>query len=146
MNTIGNPLETTIALSHMIFEGFLDRLPDLRILAAHGGGYLPSYIGRSDNCNVVRADCRAMKRKPSDYLKGPQLFFDALVYTPENVRHLVATTGVSQVVVGTDFSFDVASHRPVDAVLETPGLTAADQIAILGGNAEKLLKLKPARE
>ncbi len=84
-----------------------------------------------------------MKRKPSDYLRGPQLYFDALVYSPENIRHLVSTAGASQIVIGTDFGFaSVASRRPVDDVRETPGLTPDEQIAILGGNAGRLLKLE----
>lgn len=140
-NTVGNPLETTVALSHMIFDGFLDRFPGLTILAAHGGGYLPSYIGRSDKCYSWNEECRKMKRAPSEYLKGPQLHFDALVYSPSNIRHLVATVGASQVVIGTDFAFEVASTAPVDEILGTPGLTRAEQVAILGGNAARLLKL-----
>jgi aminocarboxymuconate-semialdehyde decarboxylase len=83
-----------------------------------------------------------MKRRPSEYLRGPQLFFDSLVYSPQNLRHLVTTTGASQVVIGTDFGFPIASSTPVDTVLQTPGLTADEQRAILGGNAERLLKLK----
>ncbi len=84
-----------------------------------------------------------MKRKPSDYLRGPQLYFDALVYNPENIRHLVSTVGASQI-VGTDFAFGatVWSRRPVDDILETPGLTPEEQIAILGGNAVRLLQLE----
>jgi aminocarboxymuconate-semialdehyde decarboxylase len=128
----------------MIFDGFLDRFPNVKILASHGGGYLPSYIGRSDKCHSWNADCQSMKKKPSEYLRGPQLYFDSLVYGPENLRHLIATTGASQVVVGTDFAFDMASATPVDEILSTPGLTPQDQIAILGGNAAKLLRLPPA--
>jgi aminocarboxymuconate-semialdehyde decarboxylase len=141
-NTIGFPLETTVALSHMIFEGFLDRFAGIRIVAAHGGGYLPSYIGRSDNCNRGSVDCQTMKRKPSDYLRGPQLYFDALVYSPANIKHLVSTVGASQIVVGSDFAFgSVWSRSPVDDILQTSGLTPDEQIAILGGNAARLLKL-----
>lgn len=141
-NTVGNPLETTVALSHMIFDGFLDRFPGVKILAAHGGGYLPSYIGRSDKCHSWNKDCQQMKRAPSAYLKGPQLHFDALVYSASNIKHLVATAGASQVVIGTDFAFDVASTAPVDEILATAGLTRAQQIAILGGNAARLLRLQ----
>ena len=83
-----------------------------------------------------------MKRKPSDYLKGPQLYFDSLVYNPQNLRHLVTTTGASQIVMGTDFAFPIASTTPVDTVLQTPGLSPDEQIAILGGNAERLLKMR----
>jgi aminocarboxymuconate-semialdehyde decarboxylase len=143
-NTIALPLDTTVALSHMIFDGFLDRFTDVRILAAHGGGYLPSYIGRSDRCHEWNAGCQKMKRTPSEYLKGPQLYFDSLVYSPENLRHLVATVGASRIVVGTDFAFGVSNRAPVDAVLETPGLTVSEQTAILGGNAATLLKLESA--
>jgi aminocarboxymuconate-semialdehyde decarboxylase len=82
-----------------------------------------------------------MKRTPSDYLRGPQLYFDSLVYSAENVRHLVTTAGASQIVIGTDFGFPIASSAPVDAILQTAGLTPDEQVAILGGNATRLLRL-----
>jgi predicted TIM-barrel fold metal-dependent hydrolase len=140
-NNIGFPLDTTIALAHLIFEGVLDRFAGVKIVAAHGGGFLASYIGRFDNCHTLQAPCQKMKRKPSEYLRGPQLFFDSLVYNPQNVRHLVTTAGASQVVIGTDFGFPIASSTPVDTILQTPGLTADEQIAILGGNAQRILKM-----
>jgi len=140
-NNIGFPLDTTIALAHLIFEGHLDRFPGLRIIGAHGGGFLASYIGRFDNCHAIQAPCQKMMRKPSDYLRGPQLYFDSLVYSPQNLGHLVTTAGASQIVIGTDFGFPIASSTPVDTVLQTPGLTPEQQTAILGGNAARLLKL-----
>ncbi len=140
-NNIGFPLDTTIALAHLIFEGHLDRFPGLRIIGAHGGGFLASYIGRFDNCHAIQAPCQKMMRKPSDYLRGPQLYFDSLVYSPQNLRHLVTTAGASQIVIGTDFGFPIASSTPVDTVLQTPGLTPEEQVAILGGNAATLLKM-----
>jgi len=140
-NNIGFPLDTTIALAHMIFEGFLDRYAGIRILAAHGGGFLASYIGRFDNCRDRQAPCQRMQRKPSEYLRGPQLYFDSLVYSPDNLRYIVTAAGASQIVIGTDFGFPIASSTPVDTVLQTAGLTPDQQAAILGGNAEKLLKL-----
>ena len=144
-NVIGNPLETTIALSHLIFEGTLDRFPGLKICAAHAGGYLPSYAGRSDNGCLTRPDlCPGgpfgpIKKKPSEYLK--QMFYDTMVFTPEGVRHLVAEVGVSQLLVGTDFPFPW-TKTAVDLILSTPGLSDADKSAILGGNAMKLLGIK----
>ena len=84
MNVIGNPLETTIALSHLIFEGTLDRFPGLKICAAHGGGYLPSYAARSDaGCASFPDRCAAvqLKKKPTEYLQ--QLYFDSIIFTPE---------------------------------------------------------------
>src|SRR5262245_49368284 len=62
-NAIGNPLETTIALSHLIFEGTLDRFPGLKICAAHGGGYLPSYAARSDAICATFPDRRRRSRR-----------------------------------------------------------------------------------
>jgi len=103
-NTIGNPLDTTIALQHLIFEGTLDRFPGLKIIAAHGGGYLGSYAARGDHaCFVSPQNCNpniTLKKKPSEYLN--QLYFDAMVFTPEGLRHLVAQVGASQVMLGTD--------------------------------------------
>jgi aminocarboxymuconate-semialdehyde decarboxylase len=141
-NNIGFPLDTTIALAHLIFEGVLDRFPGVKIIGAHGGGFLASYIGRFDNCNALQAPCQKMMRKPSQYLRGPQLYFDSLVYSPQNLRNVVTAAGASQVVIGTDFGFPIASMTPVDTVLQTPGLSAAEQRAILGENAAGLLKLK----
>jgi aminocarboxymuconate-semialdehyde decarboxylase len=140
-NNIGFPLDTTIALAHMIFEGVLDRFPGVKVIGAHGGGFLASYIGRFDNCNTLQAPCQRMKRKPSEYLRGPQLYFDSLVYSPQNLRNVVTAAGASQVVIGTDFGFPIASSTPVDTVLQTPGLSVQEQIAILGGNAAGLLRL-----
>jgi aminocarboxymuconate-semialdehyde decarboxylase len=139
-NTIGNPLETTIALSHLIFEGTLDRFPGLKICAAHGGGYLPSYANRSD------AVCRTFpdrvgplpKKQPTSYLKDGQLYFDTIVFTPEALRHLIAETGPDRIMVGTDYPFGWTSTE-IDLVLNTPDLTDDDRIAILGGTAARLL-------
>jgi aminocarboxymuconate-semialdehyde decarboxylase len=142
-NTIGNPLGTTIALQHLIFEGTLDRYPGLKIVAAHGGGYLPSYAPRSDHaCFVAPSFCDPkikLKRDPTEYLD--QLYFDALVFTPEALRHLVAQVGASQIMLGSDHPY-VWEQHPVDHVLATSSLNDAQKMAILGGNAARLFKLK----
>ncbi len=139
-NTIGNPLETTIALSHLIFEGTLDRFPGLRICASHGGGFLPSYANRSDAVTRTFPDRvgKLPKKNPTAYLRDGQLFFDTIVFTPEALRHLIAETGVGQVMIGTDYPFPWTSTE-VDLVLNTPGLSDEDRIAILGGTAARLL-------
>jgi len=140
-NLIGNPLETTIALTHLIFEGTLDRFPGLRICAAHGGGYLPSYAGRSDAIRATFPDrCPTpIKKKPSEYLR--QLYFDSLIFTPEALRHLIAEAGPSQIVVGTDYPYPW-TKTAVDHILGTPGLNDAERAAILGETAAKLLGVK----
>ena len=144
-NTIGNPLDTTIALQHLIFEGTLDRFPGLKVLAAHGGGYLGSYAARDDHaCFVSPQNCSpniVLKKKPSEYLN--QLYFDAMVFTPEGLRHLVAQVGASQIVLGTDHPIPWEQH-PVDHVFATTTLTDKQKAAILGGNAARLFGLKEA--
>jgi len=138
-NIIGNPLETTVFLTRMMFNGALDRFPGLKICAAHSGGYLPSYLGRTEVACEVRpnADC-ANKKQPSDYLKN-QILVDTIIISDEGLRHLVAEAGVGQVVFGTDMPFNW--HSNVDLVLNAKFLTDADKEAILGGTLVKLLRL-----
>lgn len=142
-NTLGNPLETTIALTHLIFEGTLDRYPGLKICAAHGGGMLPSYANRHDA--VIRTFPNKVgsppKKKPSDYLRDGQLFFDTIVFTEEALRHLIAETGPGQIMIGTDYPFPWTSTE-VDLVLNTPGLSDDERIAILGGTAARLMGIE----
>ena len=138
-NIIGNPLETTVFFSHLIFEGTLDRFPGLKICGAHGGGYLPSYSGRSDAVcgRGSGADCRALKKRPSEYFKKEH-FMDTMVFHEEGLRHLIAEAGISQIVYGTDYPFDWPVG--IDFILKAPFLSNADRIAILGGNASRLLR------
>jgi aminocarboxymuconate-semialdehyde decarboxylase len=136
-NIIGNPLETTYFLSRLIFDGTLDRFPGLRVCGAHAGGYLPSYMGRSEAACVVRANAKcANKRKPSEYLKS-QILIDTMVFSDEGLRHLVAEVGVGQIVYGTDVPFNWPVT--VDLVLNAPFLSDAEKEAILSGNLRKLL-------
>ena len=139
-NTIGNPLETTVFLSHLIFEGTLDRFPGLKICSAHAGGYLPSYSGRSDALcgRGGGADCKALKKKPSEYFRE-QLYIDSMIFREEGLRHLVAEVGVGHMVYGTDYPFDWPIG--IDFILNAPFLSNADKEAILGGNLIKLLRI-----
>jgi aminocarboxymuconate-semialdehyde decarboxylase len=140
-NVIGNPLDTTIALSHLIFEGTLDRFPGLKICAAHGGGYLPSYAARSDaGCVTFPDRCpKPLKKKPTEYLR--QLYYDSIVFTPEALRHLAAEVGTSQILMGTDYPFPW-EKASVGHILATPGLSDAERAAMLGGTAARLLGIK----
>src|SRR5215471_1864623 len=142
-NTIGNPLETTIALSHLIFEGTLDRFPGLKICAAHGGGFLPSYANRSDAV-IATFPGRVgplPKKKPTEYIRGGHLYFDSIMFTGEGMRHLIAEAGIDHVVLGTDYPFPW-NTVPVDHVMAIPGLSDEDRIKILGGTAAKLLGIE----
>ena len=139
-NTIGNPLETTVFLSHLIFEGTLDRFPGLKICGAHAGGYLPSYSGRSDALcgRGGGADCKALKKKPSEYFRS-ELYIDTMVFHEEGLRHLVAEVGVDHIFYGTDYPFDWPVG--IDFVLNAPFLDNAQKEQILGGNLIKLLRM-----
>jgi aminocarboxymuconate-semialdehyde decarboxylase len=144
-NVIGFPLETTLALSHLVFDGTLDRFPRLKICAAHSGGFLPSYAGRSDVGCLTRPDACAggtygpIKKKPSEYLR--QMYYDTMVFTPEGLRHLAAEVGPRQLVIGTDFPYPWTTTA-VDLVLQTPGFSDDDKAAILSGTAATLLGIK----
>jgi aminocarboxymuconate-semialdehyde decarboxylase len=138
-NIIGNPLETTYFLSRLIFDGTLDRFPGLKVCAAHAGGYLPSYLGRTEVTCAVRANANcANKKRPSEYFKR-ELLVDTIVLSEEGLRHLVAELGVGQIVYGTDIPFNWPVT--VDLVLKAPFLSDADKEAILGGNLMRLLRI-----
>jgi aminocarboxymuconate-semialdehyde decarboxylase len=136
-NVVGNPTETTLALSHLIFGGVLDRFPGLRVVAAHGGGYLPFYPARADHAHRVREDSRGCTERPSAYLR--RLWFDSVVHEPGVLGHLVDNVGADRVVLGTDYPFDMGQDDPLGVLDAVAGLSAADRVAVAGGNAAALL-------
>lgn len=138
-NVIGNPLETTIALHHLIFSGTLERMPNLKILAVHGGGYLPAYSGRIDHAWGARADSHAgLPKPPTHYLR--KIYFDNVVFTPHQLEYLVKVYGADHIVMGTDYPYDMADYDPVEHVISA-GLSAEDTAKVAGGTAMKLLGL-----
>ena len=138
-NVIGNPLETTFFLSRMIFDGTLDRFPGVKICGAHAGGFLPSYLGRTDvGCDVKQIAHCANKRHVRDYFKE-QILVDSMIFSDEGLRHLVAEVGVSQIVYGTDTPYNWPA--PVDLILKATFLKDAEKEAILSGNLMKLLRI-----
>ncbi len=138
-NIIGNPLETTVFLSRLIFDGTLDRFPNLVICAPHAGGYLPSYLSRTEVACEVRPKANCQNEKlPSEYLKR-QVLFDSMVFSDEGLRHLVAEVGASQIVYGSDMPFNWPDT--IDLILEAEFLDDAEKAAILGGNLATLLNI-----
>jgi len=139
-NGIAYPVETTIALSHLIFEGTFDKFPGLKVIAAHGGGFLPSYADRSDHvCLVNPGACNPeikLKKQPTEYLK--QIYFDSLVFTPEALRHLAAQVGVGQIVLGSDYPFPW-QLQPVDHIFASTSFSDDEKADMLGRTAEKLM-------
>jgi aminocarboxymuconate-semialdehyde decarboxylase len=136
-NVIGNPLETTIALHYLIFEGVLERHPNLKILAVHGGGYLASYSGRIDHAWGARSDSHgSLPHPPSSYLR--KIYFDTVVFTPHQLQDLVRLYGADKILMGTDYPFDMADYDPVAHVCGA-GFDETTVAAICGGNVKKLL-------
>ncbi|HEX2545286.1 MAG TPA: amidohydrolase family protein [Ramlibacter sp.] len=143
-NVIGNPLDTTIALQKLIFEGVFDKYPHLKVLGAHGGGFLGSYAPRMDrSCHVSPQNCDPaiqLQKRPTEYIR--QIYFDALVFTGEALRHLAAEVGTGQIMMGTDHPIPW-EEDPVTHIMGTPELSDEDRLAILGENAIRVLGLAP---
>ncbi|MER7453452.1 amidohydrolase family protein [Nocardia beijingensis] len=135
-NVVGQPTETTVALSHIVFGGVLDRHPDLRICAAHGGGYFPYYLGRADHAYHTRPECRTMARPPREYLRS--LYFDSLVYDDATLNRLVEVAGADRVLLGSDYPFDMGVADPIGRLQCLP---LAQRVAVAGSNAMELLAL-----
>jgi aminocarboxymuconate-semialdehyde decarboxylase len=138
-NIIGNPLETTLALHYLIFDGVLERHPNLKILAVHGGGYLGAYSGRIDHAWGARSDCHAtLPHPPTSYLK--KIYFDTVVFTPHQLQALAREFGSDHIVMGTDYPYDMADYDPIEHVVSS-GFDQATTVAMVGGNARRLLGL-----
>jgi aminocarboxymuconate-semialdehyde decarboxylase len=140
-NVIGNPLDTTIAVSHLIFVGVVARYPKIRFVASHGGGYLAHYWARMDHAWRARADCRTViKRAPSTYLE--KFYFDTITFDPEMIRRLIDRFGADHVLLGTDYPYDMGEEDPRGLIAEIKRLSKADRQLIEGLNAMKLLKIR----
>jgi aminocarboxymuconate-semialdehyde decarboxylase len=139
-NVIGNPLETTIALHYLIFDGVFERHPRLKVLAVHGGGYLGAYSGRTDHAWGARSDGHgALPRPPTSYLK--RIYVDTVVFTPDQLAALVRLFGPDHVLLGTDYPYDMAEYDPLGHIAAVKDFDAASVAALAGGNAKKLLGL-----
>jgi aminocarboxymuconate-semialdehyde decarboxylase len=140
-NVIGNPMETTIAASHLIFDGVMQRNPKLKVILPHGGGYLAHYWARMDHAYRARPDCRTViKRAPSSYLK--KMYFDTITFDSRMLRHLIDQYGPGHVLLGTDYPYDMGEQDPVGLVGSVPHLKAAQRDMIEGGNAARLLRIR----
>jgi aminocarboxymuconate-semialdehyde decarboxylase len=139
-NVVGNPLETALALHYLIFAGVLARHPALKLIAVHGGGYLPAYSGRIDHAWGARSDAAAgLEEPPSAYLR--RVYFDSVVFTPHQLAYLVSVFGADHVVMGTDYPYDMAEYDPLGHLTSVENFNEPTIAAIAGGNAKRLLGL-----
>jgi aminocarboxymuconate-semialdehyde decarboxylase len=138
-NLLGNPFDTAVAAANIIFSGFLDRFPKLEICLPHAGGALPYLIGRLNHGWKVRQECKALKNPPSSYLR--RFTYDTISHAPESLNYLIDLVGADQVMMGSDYCFDMGYERPVKAVIALK-LSRSDEEKILGGNAARLLGLE----
>jgi aminocarboxymuconate-semialdehyde decarboxylase len=140
-NIIGNPLETTVAVSHLIFDGVLERYPKLKFVAPHAGGFLAFYPARMDHAHGARSDCRLnIKKKPTSYLK--KFYFDTITHSRDMLRTLIDTYGADHVLLGTDYPYDMGVADPVGFIDGVAKLSRDDKARIMGTTAAKLLKIK----
>jgi aminocarboxymuconate-semialdehyde decarboxylase len=139
VNLLGNPFETAIAASHLIYGGVLDAFPKLEVSLPHAGGALPILRGRLDQGWHIRAECKHLPKPPSEYLR--RFTYDTISYNVDILAELVRLVGADRVMMGTDYCFDIAYTEPVQIVEQTPGLSESEQAAILGGNARRLLRI-----
>lgn len=141
INAIGNPLDSTVAVGYLVFDGVLERFPKLKIVVAHGGGYVAHYPARMDHVWAAREDARTvLKKKPRQSLA--KLYVDTIVFDREQLKHLVTLWGVDHIVTGTDYPYDMGWYDPRGFVEGCDFLKSADKAKILGLNAARLLKLK----
>jgi aminocarboxymuconate-semialdehyde decarboxylase len=139
-NVIGNPLDTTVGTSHLIFGGVMERHPGLKVVLPHAGGFLAHYWARMDHAWRARPDCRTViKKPPTTYLK--KFFFDTIAFDPEMLRNLIDKYGHQHVLLGTDYPFDMGEEDPVGLIDSVPRLPSAEREKIMGGNAARLLKI-----
>ena len=141
-NTVGNPLETTVAAAHLVMTGTLERHPGLRVLLAHGGGAILALRGRLRHAHSFQPQARSrLRESPEASLR--RMYYDTVVHDSALLRELVATVGADRVVLGSDHPFDMGDLRPAESV-RAAGLVAADEAAVLGGTAARLLGLEVA--
>jgi aminocarboxymuconate-semialdehyde decarboxylase len=137
-NLLGNPVDTAIAASHLIFGGVLDRHPKLQIGLPHGGGVLPILIGRVDQGWRTRPELKHLPQAPSTYLQ--RFTYDTITHSKQVMEFVIKQVGVERVLLGSDYCFAMGLERPVQ-FLGQVDLPSAQRQMILSGNATRLLKL-----
>jgi aminocarboxymuconate-semialdehyde decarboxylase len=143
-NTIGNPLDTTVAVHYLIFDGVMARYPKIKFYLSHGGAFAAAYGARMDHAFGARLDCREkIDELPSTYLK--RFYVDTIVFSVDQLDYLIKKFGADHVALGTDYPADMGEYDPVEHVYQVEGLSETDREKICGLNALKLMNLDAAR-
>ncbi|MDH4072966.1 MAG: amidohydrolase [Gammaproteobacteria bacterium] len=137
---VGMPSETALSICTMIFGGVFERLPNLRVAFAHGGGAFPGLIGRLEHGYHVRPDivATANEKNPREYVG--RFFVDSLVHEPEMLRYMIGLFGSNRIALGSDYPFPLGEHRP-GKMIEEMGLDEATLSDLLAGSALEWLAL-----
>ncbi|MGB6048995.1 MAG: amidohydrolase family protein [Flavobacteriales bacterium] len=141
---VAMPMETTLAITTMIFSGLFERLPRLRVAFAHGGGSFPGTIGRIQHGFDVRPDLCAVDNPvpPKDYLG--RFWLDSLVHDPAMLQHVVNLVGADKVALGTDYPFPLGELEPGTLIRSMPWDDKQKEM-LLSGSALQWLDLEPGQ-
>lgn len=138
-NLVGNPAESTVAVGHLVFGGVLERHPGLKICVVHGGGFVPYQLGRWDH--AYRRDARGaaanLRRLPSEWTSV--LYYDTVLHSSRALRSLLDVVGAEQVVMGSDYPFEMGDAQPLETIAGTPGISPAERRRITSDNMTELL-------
>jgi len=116
INLIGNPLESAIAIASLVFGGVIARFPEMRVCFVHGGGFAPYQLGRWRHGWELRPESkRVIDRSPDVYFR--RLYFDSLTHDPASLQFLIDQVGVDQIMLGSDYMFQMGDHAPIDSLL-----------------------------
>jgi aminocarboxymuconate-semialdehyde decarboxylase len=141
-NLVGNPFETTLAVASLIFGRVLERLPGLRIFCAHSGGNVAFNRGRWEfGWQEIKA-CQTIATPPSSFLDT--LYYDTIAHFEPALRYMKETLGASQIVVGTDYPFDIGDWTPVETV-NAAFDSESDRRKVLHENAERIFSTRRGR-
>ncbi|MBA4493946.1 amidohydrolase family protein [Paenactinomyces guangxiensis] len=139
-NLLGNLIDTSVSISHIVFGGLLQKFPKLKLYFAHGGGFIPYQVGRLEHGHKVRAETKLnLESSPTEDVR--KLIFDTITFNPEALKFLIETQGEDRVVLGTDFPFDMGDEDPISLINSVKGLSVSQKRKIFGENAARLLKL-----
>lgn len=136
--SVGFMFDTSLAVARMIFDGFFDRYPDVKIIAAHGGGALPYLAGRLDICFDNMPACRErISTPPSAYLR--RIFYDSVVFQQESLELALKIGGTGNVLYGSDYPHNIGDMK--GCLARVDALPPAQRDAVRGGNAMRIFRL-----